>query len=81
MCPYVLIIKGQKENLNSEAIALIDPIIGWFKITQYDDKREIQIVNFVETVWLAIYPGPMEITYDQIYELIGHELRTYLSEI
>ena len=44
---------------------MIDPVTGWFKITQYDDKRAISIANLVETMWLTIYPRPMEITYDQ----------------
>ena len=44
---------------------MIDPVTGWFKITQYDDKGAITIVNLVETTWLTGYPIPMEITYDQ----------------
>ena len=46
---------------------------GWFKITQYDNKREISIANLVETTWLTRYPRPMEIRYDQGSEFIGHD--------
>ena len=44
---------------------MIDPVTGWFKITQYNDKRVISITNLVETIWLTRYPIPMEIMYDQ----------------
>ena len=43
---------------------MIDSIIGWFEITQYDDKRTISIENLVETTRLARYPSQTEITYD-----------------
>ena len=59
---------------------MIDPITGWFEIVPYDDKRAINIVNLVETTWLYRYPRPIEITYDQVKESIGHELRKYLIE-
>ena len=39
------------------------------------------IANLVETVWLYRYPIPMEITYDQGSEFIGHDLRKSLTEI
>ena len=44
---------------------MIDPVTGWFKITQYGEKREISIAKLVETMWLTRYPRPMEIVYDQ----------------
>ena len=59
---------------------MIDPVTGWFEITRYDDKRAISIANLVETTWLTRYPRPMEITYDQGLEFIGHEFRKYLTE-
>ena len=43
---------------------MIDPVTGWFEITQYDDKLAISIVNLVETIRLTKYPIPKEITYD-----------------
>ena len=39
--------------------------MGWFKITQYDDKRLISIANLVEITWVTRYPGPTEIAYDK----------------
>ena len=59
---------------------MIDPVMGWFKITQYDDKRTIAISNLVETTWLTKYPRLMEIMYDQGSEFIGHEFRKSLIE-
>ena len=32
---------------------MIDPLIVWFEIAQYDDKRAIFIANLVETTWLS----------------------------
>ena len=59
---------------------MIDPVTGWYKITQYDDKIVISIANLFETTWLNRYPRSMEITYDQGSEFIGHEFRKYLIE-
>ena len=39
------------------------------------------IADLVETTWLSRYPRPIEITYDQVKELIGHEFRKYLIEM
>ena len=44
---------------------MIDPVTGWFKITQHDNKRAISIKKMLETTWLNIYPRPAEITHDQ----------------
>ena len=59
---------------------MIDPVTGWFEIAQFDDKRVISIVNLVETMWMSRYPIPIEITYDQGSEFIGHKFRKSLIE-
>ena len=59
---------------------MIDHVTGWFEITQYYDKKVIEIANLVETTWLSRYHRPMEITYDQGSEFIGHEFRKSLIE-
>ena len=41
--PYVIRIKGKKENLNLKAVKTIDPVTGWSEITQYNNKRAISI--------------------------------------
>ena len=40
----------------------------------------ITIANLIETTWLARYPRPIEIMYDQGKEFIGHEFRKYQIE-
>ena len=62
---YLIQRNKQKENLNIESVTTIDPVTGWFEVTQYNDKRAMEIANLVETAWLSIYPIPMDITYDQ----------------
>ena len=51
---------------------MIDPVTGWFKIMQYDEKGVISIVNLVETMWLTRYPRLIEITHVQGSEIIVH---------
>ena len=38
---------------------MIDPVTGWFEITQYNDKKEIPIEILVETTWLVWYTWPV----------------------
>ena len=54
---------------------MIDPVTGWFVITQYNDKRAISMADLVKTTWLSRYPIPMEITYDQGSEFLGRAFR------
>ena len=37
--PYGIRIKGKKEDLHLKDVTIIDPVIGWFEIAQYDDKN------------------------------------------
>ena len=54
---------------------MIDPLTGWFLITQYEGKRVILIANLVESMWLSRYPRPIEITYEQGSEFIVCKFR------
>ena len=67
--PYIT-IKKVREKLNLNSVAMIYPVTGWFKTTQYDDKRAIYIANLVKPTWLTRYPRPIEIMYDQGSEFI-----------
>ena len=78
--PYVTIMKGHKEKLNIKAVTMIDPVPGWFGIMKYYYKRVISIANLVKKVWWTRYPRPMETTYDQGSEFIGHECQKSLIE-
>ena len=53
-------------------------VTGWFEVRQYNNNREISIANLIETTWLYRYHIPMEITYYQGKEFIGHEFRNSL---
>ena len=35
---------------------MIDPVTGWFEITQYKFNKETNIANLVETTWIFRYP-------------------------
>ena len=59
---------------------MIYPVTGWFKIRHYDNRRSRIFIKLVLTTWLTGYPKPMEITYDQVSEFIGHEFIKYLIE-
>ena len=39
-----------KEPLILKGVNVIDPVTGWFEVTQYDNKKEMTIMNLVETV-------------------------------
>ena len=59
---------------------MIYPVTGWLENTQFDNKSSISITNLVRTKWLNIYPRPMEITYDQVSEFIGHDFKKFFIE-
>ena len=73
--------KWKEIKFKFKAVTMIYPVTEWFEITQYDDKIVISIVKLVETMWMFRYPRPMEITYDQESQFIGHEFRKSLIEI
>ena len=60
---------------------MINTVTGWFEIAKHEDKIAISITNLVETTWLSRYPRPIEITYDQGKEFIGHKFRKSLIEM
>ena len=53
-----------------KSFMMIDPVTGWFKITQYDNKRSILAKNLVDTTLVTRYPWLTEITYDQGLKLL-----------
>ena len=59
---------------------MIDPVTGWFEITQYEDKIAISFANLAETTCMSIYPTPIESTYDQESYFIGNGFRKNLIE-
>ena len=75
--PYKIERKGQTP-LILQAATMIDPATGWFKIAEYNDKRAATIADLVEQSWLARYPRPSIITYDQGKEFLGHAFKNSL---
>ena len=71
---------GTEINLNLKSVMIIDPVTGWFEITQYNDKRVISIPYLFEIMRLSRYPIPTEVTYDQGSKIIGHEFIKSLIE-
>ena len=53
-------------------VLMIEPITGWFKVMQYNDKKTMMIAKLVETSWLSRYPWPCEITFDHGSGLLFH---------
>ena len=48
ICPYKIRRKG-KDTLILKSVTMIDPVTGWFEITQYNNRKIIRIANLVET--------------------------------
>ena len=59
---------------------MIDPVTGWFEVTQYYDKKSMMIVDLVETTCMSRYPWSSEITYDHGSEFLGHKFKNSLIE-
>ena len=61
---------------------MIDPVKGWFEITQHDGKCVMLLTYLVENMWLSSYPSSMKIEYDQGSEIIDYEhIFQYSNEI
>ena len=75
--PYKILRKGN-DPLILKDFTIIEPVTGWFVVTQYRDKKVIMLANLVETTWLVRYTWPVEITYDQGGEFLGNKLKDIL---
>lgn len=56
--PYQIKQKGIEQPLILKAVTMIDPVTGWFEITQYDDKKTVFVAEKFEQTWLNCYPWP-----------------------
>ena len=77
---YKILRKG-KEPLILKNVTIIEPVTGWFVVTQYRDKKLMMLANLIETTWLVRYPWPVEITYNQGGEFLGNEFQKILIKI
>ena len=48
--PYIIRRKVDNKYLIIKALMVINPVMGWFEITQYYDKHVITIANLVKTI-------------------------------
>ena len=62
--PYIILSKEKNKYLIIKALMIINPVMGWFEITQYYDKHVITIENLVEAMWLTRYPQKIKTTHD-----------------
>jgi hypothetical protein len=46
------------------ALTMIDPATGWFEIVKATDKSSTSIQDFFHNTWLARYPQPQFIVFD-----------------
>ena len=53
--PYKIRRKG-KDPLILKTVTTIDPVTGWFEVTQYSDNKAMMTANLEETTWLVRYP-------------------------
>jgi hypothetical protein len=65
--------KGKKELL---ALTMIDPTMGWFEVKDVKDKSAKQAMLTFDDVWLARYPRPEYIGFDN-----GGEYKQVFGEL
>ena len=52
---------------------MIEPVTGWFEITQCSKKKDTKITNLAETTYVVKHPWPVDIMHDQGGRFLGHE--------
>ena len=63
---------GNDRILN--AMTFVDPATGWFEITEIPDKTSARISQIFNSTWLARYPRPRKVIFDN-----GNEFKTSAS--
>ena len=59
-------------------ITIIDPITRWFEVTKHSKQKSVTIANLVELTRVVRYTWPVEITYEQGGESLGHKFKNSL---
>jgi hypothetical protein len=77
--PYQIRRKGKK-TLCLQAVTIIDPATGWFKIIQSNTATSDAVANKIEIAWLSRYPWPIKITYDHSPKFIGSEFQNLIKQ-
>ena len=61
--PYTVTDRlGNDRILNT--MTFVDPATGWFEITDIPDKTSDRISQIFNSTWLARYPRPREVIFD-----------------
>ena len=66
---YKINRKG-KPDLTLQAVTMIDPVTGWFKVSPVQYERADHIANLVEQYWLTRYPLPQKLIVDRGTEFL-----------
>ena len=57
--PYTIGKKGWNKEPIIKVVIMIYPVMGRFKIMEYNHKYVITIEDFVEAMWLRRHPWPI----------------------
>ena len=57
--PYV--VRTPKATHTLRTLTMIDPVTGWFKVTDIADKNANTIMEAFNIMWLIRYPRPQYI--------------------
>jgi transposase InsO family protein len=60
--PYV--VRTPMATHTLRALTMIDPVTGWFKLTDIADKNASTVMEAFNNTWLTRYPLPQYIGYD-----------------
>jgi hypothetical protein len=53
-----------KKSIVLNALTMIDPVTGWFKIAEIKERTAEHMANVFDNVWLSRYPQPQYIGFD-----------------
>ena len=59
---------------------MINPVMEWFEITQYKNKKAMNISNLIGTTQTSRYHWTVYIKYYQGGEFLGHQFKNSLIE-
>ena len=67
MCRYnrslLYTYKVKKLTFNLKDVTMVDTVMGWYIISEYNDKIATTIDDLIETMCLTRYTWPIEIKY------------------
>ena len=69
-------IKTKKKTFQLRAMTMIDPATSWFEIARIYSKSSEEAQRIFDSTWLARYPRPKEIGFDN-----GGEFKQLFSEL